>query len=189
MKGPFMTVDTKKLTYETFLQLPETKCRYEIIDGELLYMAPSPTPEHQRIARQLFLQLATFVQDHRLGELFFAPLDVLIARNPLRTRQPDLLFVSTQRQGIIGPQHIESGPELIVEILSPANTRADMANKLRDYGSIGVQECWLVSPEAQTVEILHRVNHHFERSGLYGVGDVIASAVFPRLRLPVETIW
>ena len=184
-----MAVDTIKLTYETFLQLPETKRRYEIIDGELFYMSPSPTPEHQRIARRLFMQLASFVQGQQLGELFFAPLDVLVARDPLRVRQPDLLFVSIQRQGIIGSQHIEGGPELIVEILSPSNTRADMADKLRDYGSIDVQACWLVSPEAQTVEILHRVNHHFERSGLYGVGDVITSTVFPGLQLHVETIW
>ena len=184
-----MASDTLKLTYETFCQLPETKRRYEVIDGEMRAMSPSPTPEHQRVARRLFLQLASFVQEHQVGELFFAPLDVLVSRQPLRTRQPDVLFVSSQRQGIIGAQHIESGPDVVVEILSPANTRADMADTLQDYAAIGVQECWLVSPEAQTIEVLHRAASHFEHAGLYGSGDVMTSDVLPGLQLHVEALW
>jgi Uma2 family endonuclease len=184
-----MTIDTKKLTYDTFRMLPETKQRYEVLDGELIYMTPSPTPEHQRIALNLSLQLAPFVREHRLGEFFFAPLDVIIARDPLRTRQPDLLFVSNQRRGIIGPQQIEGGPDLIVEILSPSNTRVDVESKLQDYWAIEVQECWLISPEARTVEILQRGSSRFERLGLYGVDDLMTSRVLPDLHLSVEDIY
>ena len=184
-----MTIDTKKLTYEAFLALPETKQRYEVIDGEMLLMSPSPTPEHQRIALNLSLQLAPFVREHQLGELFFAPLDVLITRSPLQTRQPDLLFVSNPRRDIIGPQQIEGGPDLIVAILSPSNTRADMEAKLHDYWRIGVQECWLVSPEARTIEVMQRGGAHFARSGLYGMGDRIDSSVLPDLHLRLDDVW
>src|SRR5262245_22500830 len=110
-----MTVDTQKLTYEEFMKLPETKQRYEVIDGELRFMSPAPTTQHQIILRGLFRLLDRFVTDHHLGEVLFAPLDILIRRTPLRTRQPDLLFISQQRQGVIGPQHIEAGPDLVVE--------------------------------------------------------------------------
>ena len=184
-----MTIDTKKLTYEAFLTLPETKQRYEVIDGEMIVMSPSPTPDHQRIALNLSLQLAPFIREHHLGELFIAPLDVLITRSPLQTRQPDLLFVSTSRRAIIGPQQIEGGPDLIIEILSPSNTRADMELKLQDYWQVGVQECWLVSPEARSIEVIQRGAEHFERSGLYGIGDMIVSGVLPNLHLRVEEIW
>jgi Uma2 family endonuclease len=88
-----------------------------------------------------------------LGEVLYAPLDILMRRDPLPTRQPDLLFVSQRRQGIIGSQHIEGGPELVVEVLSPANTRSEVQNTLQDYWAMQVQ-CWLVSPEARTVEVL-----------------------------------
>lgn len=179
----------EKLTYETWLQLPEIKQRYEVIDGELRFMSPSPTTNHQRIAMNLTLRLAPFVREHHVGEVLFAPLDVLITQQPLRTRQPDLLFVSEQRRGIIGAQYIAAGPELVVEILSPSNTRADMEAKLADYWSIQVQECWLVSPEARTVEVLHRAAHGFERTGLYGMGDVIVSQVLPELRLSIASLW
>jgi Uma2 family endonuclease len=184
-----MTIDTKKLTYEAFLALPETKQRYDVIDGEMVVMSPSPTPKHQRIALNLSLQLAPFVRAHHLGELLIAPLDVLITRSPLQTRQPDLFFVSTSRRNIIGPQQIEGGPDLIIEILSPSNTRADMDSKLQDYWLIGVQECWLVSPEARSIEVLQRGVEHFERSGFYGMGDMIDSGVLPNFHLRVEDVW
>jgi Uma2 family endonuclease len=183
-----MTIDTKKLTYDAFLALPETKQRYEVIDGEMVVM-PSPTPEHQRIVLNLSLQLAPFVREHHLGELFIAPLDVLITRSPLQTRQPDLLFVRTSQRNIIGPQQIEGGPALMIEILSPSNTRADMEAKLQDYWLIGVQECWLVSPEARSIEVLQRGAEHFERSGLYGMGDRVDSGVLSHFHLQVEDVW
>jgi Uma2 family endonuclease len=100
-----------------------------------------------------------------------------------------LFFVSTSRRNIIGPQQIEGGPDLIIEILSPSNTRADMDSKLQDYWLIGVQECWLVSPEARSIEVLQRGVEHFERSGFYGLGDMIDSGVLPNFHLRVEDVW
>ncbi|MBI3988201.1 MAG: Uma2 family endonuclease [candidate division NC10 bacterium] len=181
-----MSIQTKNLTYEEFLKLPEMKRRYEVVNGELIYMTPSPTPSHQMISRTLFRVLDHFVADRELGEVLYAPLDILIQQNPLRTRQPDLLFISKERLAIVGEHMIEGGPDLIVEILSPANTRLDLEEKLKDYGSINVRECWFVSPEAQTVEVLKFTSGRFERIGLYGLGDVITSEVLPGLHLKVE---
>ena len=55
-------------------------------------------------------------------------------------RQPDLLFVSNENSGILGDR-IEGGPDLVVEILSPSNSRVDIDSKLADYAQIGVREC------------------------------------------------
>jgi Uma2 family endonuclease len=184
-----MAVATTPLTYAEFLKLPETRQRCEVIDGELRYMTPAPTTVHQRISRNLFRLLDSFVVSHGLGEVFYSPLDVLIRQAPLRVRQPDLLFISQQRLGIIGRQHIESGPDLIVEILSPGNTRVDLEEKLADYATIEVQECWLVSPEGRTVEVLRRCQDGYARAGLYGLGDMLSSTVLAALRLPVDDIW
>lgn len=184
-----MAIDAKKLTYADFLQLPETTRRFEVVDGELLYMSPSPTPQHQRVSRNLFRLLDGYVVAHALGEVLYAPLDVLVQREPLRTRQPDLLYVRAERQHIIGPQHVESGPDLVVEILSPGNTRVDMEAKLEDYRTLGVHECWLVSPEGRTVEVLRLATSGFARTGLYGVGDALISSVLPDLRINVTDIW
>src|SRR5215813_7411140 len=91
----------KIITYEDYLVLPEIRQRYEIIDGELIRMSPSPTAKHQEIIGTLYLKRTLLVQTHDLGKLFLAPLDVIISRNPIRTRQPDLLFIRKERLGIV----------------------------------------------------------------------------------------
>jgi Uma2 family endonuclease len=183
-----MTVDLKHLTYQQYLDLPEMKARYSIVDGEL-GMAAAPTTVHQRCILELALKLTPMVRERRLGEVFIAPIDIIIRRDPLRTRQPDLLFISNARRSIIGPQVIEGGPDLVIEILSPSNTRREMDENLRDYQSINVREAWIVATQGQTVEVLQLSTEGMHRSGLYGIGDAIASQVLPDLRLTVDEIF
>jgi Uma2 family endonuclease len=188
-----MIVETTLLTYEDYLALPETKRRYDIIDGEMI-MAPAPTPEHQWFLGNAYMNLRAFVEAHRLGIVLFAPVDVLIMRDPLRVRQPDLLYINAERFGdkplneILRQNPLEIAPDLAVEVLSPTNTRVDMESKCADYGKIGVRECWLVSPEARTVEVLRLTPQSAETIGLYGTGSVVRSNVLSDMELKVNTI-
>jgi Uma2 family endonuclease len=183
-----MTVDLKHLTYDIYLTMPEMKQRYSIIDGELM-MAAAPTPDHQAIVLELSSTLNYFVREHRLGRVFVAPLDIVIRRDPLRTRQPDVMFISNARRYIIGLQVIEGGPDLVVEVLSPTNTRQGLQGKLQDYQTTGVREAWIISPQARTLEVLQLSPEGIARSGLYGLGDTIVSQVLPDLRLTVAEIF
>jgi Uma2 family endonuclease len=183
-----MTVDLKHLTYQEYLDLPEMKARYSIVDGELV-MAAAPTPEHQMILQVAFVKVDSFARMHQRGVTFLAPLDVVIRRDPLRTRQPDLMFISNARRYIIGRQVIEGGPDLIIEILSPSNTRQELQEKLQDYQAIGVREAWVIAPQGRTVEVLQLSAGSIERSGLYGLGDFIMSQVLPELHLTVDEIF
>ena len=63
-----MTVDLKHLTYQQYLDLPEMKARYSIVDGELV-MAAAPTPAHQTVVLELSAILNSFVREHRLGRV------------------------------------------------------------------------------------------------------------------------
>jgi Uma2 family endonuclease len=182
-----MSIDLKHLTYDAYLAMPEMKQRYSIIDGELV-MAASPNPPHQTIVQELLLKLDPFVRERQLGRVFVAPLDVVIRREPLRTRQPDVMFIGRERRFIVGPQVIEGAPDLVIEVLSPTNTRQELQGKLDDYRTIGVREAWVVSPEARTVEVL-QFTAAIERLGLYGLGDLLASQVLPDLRLTVDDIF
>ena len=182
-----MSTQTQKLTYEEYLKTPEIKARYDIVDGVMI-MAPSPTLRHQTILRQLFLLLNRFVAEHQLGEVWFAPLDILVQREPLRTRQPDLLFVSNERSEILG-EIIEGAPDLVVEVLSPDNSRADIEAKLADYAGLGVLECWLVSPEARSVEVLGLSEGNWDRVAMYGSGDRVSSRVLVDLAVAVSELF
>jgi Uma2 family endonuclease len=183
-----MTVNLKHLTYQEYLDLPEMKARYSILDGELI-MAAAPTTEHQRLILELALKLTPMIRERQLGELFIAPLDVVMRRDPLRTRQPDQMFIGNARRYIIGRQVIEGGPDLVIEILSPSNSRRELQEKLQDYRAIGVREAWIIAPQGRTVEVLQLSAGGIERSGLYGLGDIIVSRVLTDLRFGAEEIF
>ena len=182
-----MSTQTQRLTYEEYLNAPEIKARYDIVDGVMI-MAPGPTVDHQKILRQLFRSLDQFVSQRQLGDVLFAPLDIVVRREPLQTRQPDLLFVSNQRSAIIG-QMVEGAPDLVAEVLSPSNTRSDIEDKLVDYAALGVLECWLISPEAHSVEVLELVDGKWNRLAISGLGDQVKSSVLPELILTVGYLF
>ena len=181
------TTETELLTYQEYLKEPETMLRLDIIDGEVI-MAAGPTRYHQIISGNVYRSVHSLVSDSELGEVLYAPVDVIVERDPLRVRQPDLLFVSNERADILG-ERIEGGPDLVVEILSLSNSRADIESKLSDYARIGVRECWLVSPQGRTVEILQLNAGEWKRLAIRGVGENVETTVLQGLELPVLEIF
>ena len=180
---------TQLLTYEEYLDTPEIEGRFDIVDGEMI-MAPSPIPEHQITSKRFLVILDPFVIERNLGELLFAPLDIVIRRNPLRTRQPDLLLLSNESLArIYLDRPIEETPKLAIEILSPSNTRRRVQDALADYAAIGVKECWLVSIRARTIEVLTLVNGEWRRLALLGAGDRMHSEVLAGLDVEVDRFF
>ena len=182
-----MTTQTKLLTYADYLDGPETKDRKEIVDGKVI-MFSGPSRPHQIVSTRIFVPIYMLVTEHELGEVLYAPMDVIIQREPLRVRQPDILFTSNERSNILGDR-IEGGPDLVVEILSPSNTRTYMQNKLADYASVGIRECWMVSIENRNIEVLRQENGQWLRDYIRGIGERIESAVLPGLELDIAEIF
>ena len=84
--------------------------------------------------------------------------------------------------------YIHSAPELVVEVLSPANTRSERAEKLKDYESLGVPEVWVVSPEAQTVEVLLLKDGRLVTASLLREGQLTPTH-FPEASIDIAAIW
>ncbi len=172
------------LTYEAYLALPETMQRYEIIDGELI-MSPSPDFEHQWRSTAIYDPMKQYVHTNRLGIVLYAPLDIMIRQSPLRTRQPDILYISLDRirhfglDSIKGVPFFSFPPDLVVELVSPSESKRRIEDKLIDYCKIGVQECWLVRPRDETVEVLQLKADSSQQLGLFGCGETLKSAVLP----------
>ena len=189
-----MSTQAKKLTFNVWQAQPETKQRYEIVDGVLL-MPPAPTAGHQWIMFEISVRLRSFVNERNLGVVLPAPVDLLIQREPLRTRQPDILYLSAERTGmrgraqLQGVSFLEIPPDLVVEVLSPSNTRRDIEEKLADYRGIGVLECWLVSPEAETIEVLHLSPGETSTVAIFGIDDTLGSEVLSEFALPTRDIF
>jgi len=86
-------------------------------------------------------------------------------------------------------QVLQQAPELVIEILSPTNTRREIADKLEDYRSIGVRECWIVSPEALTVEVVRLSAEGIQTIDIFGTGMTIHSEILAGLSLPVAEVF
>lgn len=185
---------TKTLTFAEWANLPESKLHYEIVDG-VMYMAPGATYYHQQIAQRINLPLAAFVAANGLGEVLPPPLDVLIQRDPLRTRQPDLLFLRRGRLPAHGADEaievkfLEIAPDLVVEVLSPSETRRILADKLRDYQRIGVPECWLFSQLAKTAEIVDLTGREPETAATFDRTQTFRSARLPGFELNLAAVF
>jgi len=187
-----MGIATRELTYEDYMCSPEEMRRYEILDGEKTYMT-NPTIRHQRLQKILCRLLDSWqIRSGNQGELLMAPVDVLIRRNPLRTRQPDLLYISQPRlqdRADDDPSPLEPSPELVIEILSPSDTVRVLAGKLADYRSVGVKECWVVNTRSQTLEVLRLTQDGDESVGVFSVGQTAQSGIFQDLSVEVSAIF
>lgn len=174
-----------KFTYSDYLQLPEEK-RYELIEGEF-FMVPSPSWSHQTISARLFRVIDNCVRTHKLGEVRYAPLDVVLSEE--NVLQPDILFVSSERLDIITERNIQGAPDLVVEILSPATAQRDKELKKKLYARYGVREYWLADPSARTIEVMSLAEDGFESVGLYHEEGILKSPLLGGLSFEVREIF
>ena len=174
-----------RFNYKDYCLLPEDK-RYELIDGEL-YMPPAPGTRHQIVLRSLESIIWPFVRDNDLGQVFFAPFDVILSGEDVL--QPDLLFVSKERQGIISERGCEGPPDLVLEVLSPSTQERDRELKRKVYANYGVRELWLVDPTVNTIEVFGLEPEGLVSIQVYGAGSQVQSPIIPGLSLPVGRVF
>lgn len=179
------------LTYEDYLAEGVVEGRYDILDGERI--VTNPARRHQLFLRMVARAFEDYEFATGRGQAIIAPCDVLISRVPLRTRQPDVLFISTERLAECGspedPAPLAVAPELVVEILPPSDYRSTRTAKLRDYSRVGVLEAWLVSAQAETVEVVSLAPDKMETRAVYASTHTARSEVFPELQVPVGPLF
>jgi Uma2 family endonuclease len=175
-----------KLTFEEFRQLPIDGKRYELVRGEV-HVTPAPATRHQAVVQNLTVNLGSHVIKNHLGEVWTAPLDVRLGEDT--ALQPDLIFISNARAGIIQEDWIAGAPDLVVEVLSPSTAAYDRATKLPIYADAGVPEVWLIDPQAKTVEVLKLQSKKYFVEVTHAGDQVLASNLFPGWQLPLHDLF
>ena len=109
----------------------------------------------------------------RLGKDAFTP-DVYVYADPADPRQ--------------GSYYYDGPPDLIIEVMHPANRAFDTGRRLSGYQAAQVPEIWLIDFEHETIRVYHRT------SDAYAVRTVIApeplvSRALPTLTLPTDRLW
>jgi Uma2 family endonuclease len=139
------------MSYQEFEQLPETPqgFPYELRHGELVQVPP-PNRKHYLAQRRLQrrLEQAAGAAGEVGIEMPFRPLP------EFEYWQANVAFVSRTRwDQIPGEKHLEGAPDLVVEVLSPSNTAAEMLDRRNLCLENGSREFWLVDIEHQQVEV------------------------------------
>ena len=177
---------TTKFTYDDLQQFPNDGNRYEIVDGELFVSSP-PGVLHQRVLGNVAATLWQQVREHRLGEVFIGPLDIVFSNETVL--EPDILFVLRARLHIIGEKNLSGPPDLVVEVLSESSSRLDREIKPKQYALHGVPEFWRIDPWVKTLEVFRLQEGNYALIASLIPGDEVTSPLFPGLSLPVSSLW
>ena len=163
--------------------------RVEIIKGKIMAISPAPNRLHQRISMKLTKAFLDVFNDHQC-ELYVAPFDVRFpdSNGKIKTVvQPDLCVIcdpnKLDEKGCIG------APDLIVEILSPGNSKREMKDKYELYQEQGVSEYWIVRPEEQHIQIYVLENGRYIGVQPGVEGDVVTSIKFPALSFDTSGLY
>jgi Uma2 family endonuclease len=178
-----MTIQTRKITANEFLELPESNLPHELLDGEEI-MSPAPTIGHQETSGLIYQLLLRLIPN---GKVLYSPLDVYL--DDFNVVQPDLVWIADG--GVCKPvegKYFKGAPDLVVEIFSPGTGRRDRKDKFRLYEKYGVREYWLVDPGEKLLEIWKLQDNHFVLVDVFGpedmcqsplLGDVDMKSIFP----------
>ena len=152
------TTHTKLVTADDLLRLDGRGIHGELIRG-VFCEAKSTGREPGMPVVKLGAALVNFVEPRRLGTLVGFDSVIWLERYPDRIRVPDMAFTSVERLplGEDVPAYAELVPDLVVEIVSPSDSRRGVNDKARMWLSHGVRLVWVVYPETRTVAV-HRAD-------------------------------
>lgn len=177
-----MAVVDPRFTYSDLQTTPDDGKRYEILEGDML-VSPSPKPRHQEVVTKLVLFLGA-LQRSGSGKVYAAPLDVYIDEHTVL--EPDVLFVKSDRLGIVLDRYVAGPPDLVIEVLSESSRDADFGRKLRTYARFGVPEYWVADPDERTAQVFRL------KDGTYGVPVLLkedTTLVYRDARIPVRELF
>jgi Uma2 family endonuclease len=135
------------MTAEELLRAPIPDKRTELVKGVLVVREPAGH-RHGRVAGELFRVISNHVHEHALGAAYAAETGFTLARHPDTVRAPDVAFVKRAR--IPNPEptgFAEFAPDLVVEVLSPADRPGETLSKVAEWLDAGTPLVWVIDPE------------------------------------------
>ena len=176
-------------TYADYLMW-KIKDRLELLKGKIFQMG-APSLTHQAVSMNFSRLLSNYFYKTPC-KLFAAPFDVRLAKKGEKDNevytvvQPDLCVVCDADK--LDERGCWGAPDLIIEILSPGNSKKELKNKYELYQEAGVREYWLVHPQDEYV-IINVLENNLYRTLPPFVDKEVTSVIFPDLSLQTEDIF
>ena len=180
---------TKTYTYSDYLlwQLSE---RVELIKGFILKMSPAPSRKHQTISQNLNWKIYSYFENKNCS-VYVAPFDVRLpvasGQKNSTVVQPDLCIICDQNK--LDDKGCDGAPDLIIEILSPHNSKHDVDTKFNLYQESGVKEYWIVEPEERIVLVYTLKDNKYIGLKPFSETETIKSPLFPEMKITVEAVF
>jgi Uma2 family endonuclease len=180
-----IAVEPRRRTYaELCAELPETNQPCELWEGEIV-MSPAPSFFHQKVVLRFYRQLFDWVTPRNLGEVIAAPIEMVLSEH--RVTQPDVAYIAQTRLGLI--KRALMGPaDLVAEVVSLGSRHRDRLEKRDLYEQHGVQEYWIIDPEAATADVLFLERGSYQLAMRCGPGQVAASRLLPGFTIALDPL-
>jgi Uma2 family endonuclease len=182
-----MSTIARLITAEELFAMPDHGGRCELIDGETMPMAPAGGL-HGYVGGILSGRLATHVIAKQLGIVLLAETGFLISRNPDTVLAPDAAFITSAQIASLGVPngYLPYAPMLVIEVMSPRDTVADVADMMHRWIDAGVKVAWVVDPAGRTVTV-HR--SHDDIRVLTAKDILTGEQVVPGFECPVAELF
>lgn len=178
---------TKKYTYSDYLSW-QFQEHVELIKGRIFKMSPGPNRKHQEVSRNLLHFMGNFLWQKKC-KIYHPPFDVRLIKNGNDTVvQPDICVICDLDK--LTNQGCKGAPNLIIEILSPGNSRKELKDKFRLYEENEVQEYWIVYPTEESL-IVYTLDKEgkYIGSNPFVAEDVVHSTVLKGFSVTIDEIF
>lgn len=182
-----MSTVVQPMTADELLMMPKDGFRYELVKGELKKMSPAGF-DHGVVGMSLGMLLAQYVKANNLGVVCLAETGFKLASDPDTVLAPDVSFVRRERIPQSGrPKAFYPGaPDLAVEVVSPGDTKKEVAGKVEDWLAAGASAVWIVNPKRRTVTVYRQQG---ETITLGETDELDGQDVVPGFRCNVSEIF
>ena len=149
------TTTAALLTAAELLAMPDDGCRYELAQGVLTEKMPPPGYRHGEVAGRFATALVTYSDDNDYG-FVVDNAGFLLETDPDTVRAPDVAWIAPGRIGDPIPDYQNLAPDLAVEVKSPNDSIADLAERAAMWLRCGSREVWVAIPSPVISVIRHR---------------------------------
>ena len=172
-----------KYTVEDIYNLPDGE-RAELIDGQIYYMAPTPSFTHQLISTEIAGNIYSYIKQHKgTCKVLAAPFAVFLNKDEYNYVEPDILVVCDPNK--LNDKGCNGAPDWVIEIVSPSSKRMDYSTKLFKYRTAGVREYWIVDPAKDRITVWDFENDDSEE---YSFKDKVKAGIYPDLYIDFAEI-
>ena len=185
-------IDNKIYTYNDYLKFSEDTI-VEIIDGRISAMSPAPSRIHQKIVMDISYKIRQYIENNNGPcEVYAAPFDVVLkndeeeALSSKNIVQPDISVICDKSK--LTDRGCTGSPDMIVEVVSPSNSRDDYIKKLNLYEKFKVREYWIVNPIKKSILVYTLSENGYEMPDSYTFNDNVKVNIYNDLEVDFKSL-